>query len=150
MELTANFDRRKILFNLIVKSDCKEFGKSDFSWNCSKVDLFVEKLDFYDLWQLLFLSTKKFSFPFDKSENKNLSTSWLVDWPIEMLSSLHTGVSRVLRASGQALDVIGQSLEVSPMVDKCEFSSPPPCILALALSFKAEHHQIFFLQWNDI
>ena len=68
-----------------------------------------------------------------------------------MLSSLHTGVSRVLRASGQALDVIGQSLEVSPMVDKCEFLSPHYLvILLLRTIFKPRTIRSSFVQWSEI
>ncbi len=50
VELAVNFD-----FNLIVNKDFKEFEKSCFSRNWSKVYLFIEKRDFCDLWQLLFL-----------------------------------------------------------------------------------------------
>ncbi len=74
VELAVNFD-----FNLIVNKDFKEFEKSCFSRNWSKVDLFIEKRDFCDLWQLLFLSTRKFRLVFDKRENKNISILWLVD-----------------------------------------------------------------------
>jgi hypothetical protein len=42
----------------------------------------------------------------------------LISRGLKMLSTLHQGVGRVLRASGQAMDNFGQLLEVAPVVEK--------------------------------
>lgn len=36
-----------------------------------------------------------------------------------MLSTLHSGVSKVIRSSGQALDSIGKRFELNPYTEKC-------------------------------
>ncbi len=37
-----------------------------------------------------------------------------------MLSTIHKGVGGVFRVTGQALDAIGQRLEVNPFVERCK------------------------------
>jgi hypothetical protein len=38
-----------------------------------------------------------------------------------MISSLHSGISKVIRTSGQALDSLGKKFELHPYTDRREF-----------------------------
>lgn len=48
-------------------------------------------------------------------------------WPWEtmqkILTGLQTGLSRTIRATGQALDTVGRQFELDPHVDRCKFFS---------------------------
>lgn len=37
-----------------------------------------------------------------------------------MLSNLHIGLAKVIRSSGQALDLIGRNFELNPYIEKCK------------------------------
>lgn len=54
-----------------------------------------------------------------------------------MLSTLHSGISKVIRSSGQALDSIGKQFELHPFTEKCETS-----FLRLLALFRFSHSTI--------